>query len=198
MESFIISFSKEVVFGNNSLSSFTFSDLIISNNINSQMPKKRSFNVDSLLAPDLNNNEQVDFTNEENENNNNKKRKHSNEQEESDQEEEEAEEEEKLSKKKLKQKSNHRSTILSSSTITTGSSNRHNNPSNNKYLSSDLHQNSPFSKLESNNLDVEKWKQTFSKIMARSYKNNNNNNNNHHYTSNNTASHILGTISPKK
>ncbi len=36
-------------------------------------------------------------------------------------------------------------------------------------------QNSPFSKLESNNVDVEKWKQTFSKIMARSYKNNANN-----------------------
>lgn len=32
--------------------------------------------------------------------------------------------------------------------------------------------NSPFSKLESDNEDVEKWKQTFSKIMARSYKNN--------------------------
>lgn len=32
--------------------------------------------------------------------------------------------------------------------------------------------NSPFSKIESDNQDVEKWKQTFSKIMARSYKNN--------------------------
>ena len=32
---------------------------------------------------------------------------------------------------------------------------------------------SPFSKIESDNQDVEKWKQTFSKIMARSYKNNN-------------------------
>lgn len=32
--------------------------------------------------------------------------------------------------------------------------------------------NSPFSKIESDNEDVEKWKQTFSKIMARSYKNN--------------------------
>lgn len=32
--------------------------------------------------------------------------------------------------------------------------------------------NSPFSKVESDNQDVEKWKQTFSKIMARSYKNN--------------------------
>ena len=42
-------------------------------------------------------------------------------------------------------------------------------------------QNSPFSKLESNNEDVEKWKQTFSKIMARSYKNNNNNNHNHNH-----------------
>lgn len=38
--------------------------------------------------------------------------------------------------------------------------------------SDDLNTNSPFSKLESNNEDVEKWKQTFSKIMARSYKNN--------------------------
>ena len=38
-------------------------------------------------------------------------------------------------------------------------------------------QNSPFSKLESNNVDVEKWKQTFSKIMARSYKNNASNSN---------------------
>ena len=37
-------------------------------------------------------------------------------------------------------------------------------------------QNSPFSKIESNNSDVEKWKQTFSKIMARSYKNNNQSN----------------------
>lgn len=34
--------------------------------------------------------------------------------------------------------------------------------------------NSPFSKVESDNEDVEKWKQTFSKIMARSYKNNSN------------------------
>ncbi len=32
--------------------------------------------------------------------------------------------------------------------------------------------NSPFSKVESQDIDVEKWKQTFSKIMARSYKNN--------------------------
>ena len=37
------------------------------------------------------------------------------------------------------------------------------------------HQNSPFSKLESNNADVENWKLTFSKIMARSYKNNSSN-----------------------
>lgn len=35
--------------------------------------------------------------------------------------------------------------------------------------------NSPFSRYESNNQDVEKWKQTFSKIMARSYKNTANN-----------------------
>jgi hypothetical protein len=42
-------------------------------------------------------------------------------------------------------------------------------------------QNSPFSKIESNNEDVEKWKQTFSKIMARSYKNNNNNHHHHHH-----------------
>ena len=48
---------------------------------------------------------------------------------------------------------------------------------NSKSISHDQHQNSPFSKLESNNVDVEKWKQTFSKIMARSYKNNSNNTN---------------------
>lgn len=40
-------------------------------------------------------------------------------------------------------------------------------------LNDDQNFNSPFSKLESNNQDVEKWKQTFSKIMARSYKNGN-------------------------
>ncbi len=39
--------------------------------------------------------------------------------------------------------------------------------------SSDENMNSPFSKVESQDVDVEKWKQTFSKIMARSYKNNN-------------------------
>ena len=39
-----------------------------------------------------------------------------------------------------------------------------------------LHQNSPFSKIESDNADVENWKLTFSKIMARSYKNTNNSN----------------------
>lgn len=43
---------------------------------------------------------------------------------------------------------------------------------------SDQHQNSPFSKVESDNVDVEKWKQTFNKIMARSYKNNANGINN--------------------
>ena len=45
------------------------------------------------------------------------------------------------------------------------------------------HQNSPFSKQESNNVDVENWKLTFSKIMARSYKNNNNNSSNNSNTS---------------
>jgi hypothetical protein len=51
--------------------------------------------------------------------------------------------------------------------------NHHNhNHSHNQY-----HQNSPFSKLESDNADVENWKLTFSKIMARSYKNTNNNSN---------------------
>lgn len=39
-------------------------------------------------------------------------------------------------------------------------------------LAADFNSNSPFSKIESDNQDVEKWKQTFSKIMARSYKNN--------------------------
>jgi len=48
----------------------------------------------------------------------------------------------------------------------------HSNHSHNQY-----HQNSPFSKLESDNADVENWKLTFSKIMARSYKNTNNNSN---------------------
>ena len=72
------------------------------------------------------------------------------------------------------------------------------NPNNNRGNLSKQNiydQNSPFSKVDSNNLDVEKWKQTFSKIMARSYKNNNNSSANNSCTS---SSNLINNISPNK
>ncbi|CAF0887971.1 unnamed protein product [Brachionus calyciflorus] len=93
-------------------------------------PKKRSFNVDSLLAPDLD-----------------------------------------TSPKKLKNEEIEKnpSDILSK-TI------KINKKENDEYSS-----NCQYTKIESSNdEDVEKWKQTFSKIMARSYKNNQSSQHHHH------------------
>jgi hypothetical protein len=66
---------------------------------------------------------------------------------------------------------------------TAGSSSHHH-----QIINYQQHHNSPFSKEESNNEDVEKWKQTFSKIMARSYKNNNMNHLSNHKSSNHNKS----------
>jgi hypothetical protein len=217
-----------------------------SSNSQKNANKKRSFNVDSLLAPDQNsiiNNEENehdedaednDDNNSNNNNtNNNSKRKH--EDEETDDEPEIGEELKKdldeseetnktkdnLNKKQDDSNQTNKINKLKSafhSQRSTNSqsaqqhhhhhhqshhSNRHHNASSRSaslYLSSDQHQNSPFSKLESNNVDVEKWKQTFSKIMARSYKNNSNNNSNHNNNHNllisNSSNHLVNSVSP--
>ena len=155
--------------------------------------KKRPFNVDSLLAPDVKrhktNHTPIRLANESDLNlplypnsnvqlnilpkslvNNNNKDKNNNLL--------------MMNSSKKPQASNDAKTQLSPSSKrhSTDSGRQHcgnnNYTHNSKLTSHDQHQNSPFSKLESNNVDVEKWKQTFSKIMARSYKNNSSNNNN--------------------
>lgn len=94
-----------------------------------------------------------------------------------------------ISPKLIQNKSNDKFSLQNKTPKSPNSNNNRGNPS--KQIIYD--QNSPFSKVDSNNLDVEKWKQTFSKIMARSYKNNNNSAN--LCTS---SSNLINNISPNK
>lgn len=121
---------------------------------------KRSFNVDSLLDTEATasteNDEDHDVTTERNESDEcspstNKKQKTTNKENDSNDDESSSIETTRPPKRTK--------TTTSGSTSSNGGSESHE------------HKNSPFSKLESDNQDVEKWKQTFSKIMARSYKN---------------------------
>lgn len=169
--------------------------------------KKRSFNVDSLLAPDQNSaNEENEESDDSDENNNRRKRQRTsgdesedddtttttmptakqNKSSESlndsfddlDQKTKETYSSKKLAELNQKQKLKNQRILNDSMKGSNLQQQQHQqqlrHSRSSLHLSTDQHQNSPFSKLESNNVDVEKWKQTFSKIMARSYKNNNN------------------------
>ncbi len=92
---------------------------------------KRSFNVDSLLAPEKNPSKKLHYEQESNFD---------------------------AHKETQKEKFNHNFKSKPNGHVANHANSKH-------------HHLSLSSKQESNNQDVEKWKETFSKIMARSYKN---------------------------